>query len=55
MVRVGWRIFIANGIANLRRSPRVDGGKENQEQVEVKKTERKQQAKESGEWFEKEV
>ena len=29
--RVGWRICIAYGIANLRRSPRVNGGKEKQE------------------------
>ena len=52
--RVGWRIYIANGIANLRRSPRVKGGKDKQEQVpgrergreiKVKKTERKQQIK----------
>ena len=34
---VGWRICIANGTANLRRSPRVNGGKEKQEQVSARK------------------
>ena len=34
---VGWRICIANGTANLRRSPRVNGGKEKQEQVNAQK------------------
>ena len=53
--RVGWRVCIANGIANLRRSPRVNGGKEKQEQVCAgegkerrnicKKTKRKQQTR----------
>lgn len=34
--RVGWRVYIANGIGNLRRSPRVgwvNGKKEKQEQI----------------------
>ena len=35
--RVGWRICIANGIANLRRSPRVNRGKDRQEQVSARK------------------
>ena len=34
---VGWRICIANGTANLRRSPRVNGGKKKQEQVIARK------------------
>ena len=35
--RVGWRIGIANGTANLRRSPRVNGGKEKPEQISARK------------------
>ena len=35
--RVGWRVCIANGVANLRRSLRVNGGNEKQEQVSAKK------------------
>ena len=35
--RAGWRICIANGIANLRRSPRVNRGKDKQEQVSARK------------------
>ena len=31
--RLGWRVCIANGIANLRRSPRVNGGKGRMETV----------------------
>ena len=31
--RLGWRVCIANGLANLRRSPRVNGGKTRQETV----------------------
>ena len=34
---MGWRICIANGIANLRRSPRVNGEKDKQEQVSARK------------------
>jgi len=39
--RVGWRICIANGIANLRRSLRVNGGNEKQEQVSARKRKEK--------------
>ena len=35
--RVGWRVCIANGIANLRRSPWINGGKEKKEQVSARK------------------
>ena len=31
--RLGWRVCIANGLANLRRSPRVNGGKGRMETV----------------------
>ena len=31
--RLGWRVRIANGLVNLGRSPRVNGGKARQETV----------------------
>lgn len=36
-VRVGWRVFTASGTKNLRRSPRVNGGKGKQGQVNAMK------------------